>query len=107
MRSTQIALADTSTPYEVQGVSYQEQISTSEEEKQYYCQVYEFIANHSYPTGFSKDQKSLEKKVSRVICVRSGLLYYAGEDKKWTQVARSFEDREQIMQSCHSSAEGK
>ena len=36
----------------------------SEEEE--YRHVCEFIANHSYPTGFSKNQESFEEKVSRV-----------------------------------------
>ena len=81
-------------------------ITMSEEEE--YRQVYQFIVNHSYPTGFSKNQKRvLRRKCQERFCIRSGLLYYAGEDKKWRQVARSVEDRERIMQSCHSSAEGK
>ena len=45
--------------------------------------------------------------------MRNGLHYYAArgketkDDQKWRQVARSVEDRERIMQSCHSSDEGK
>ena len=44
--------------------------------------------------------------------MKSGLLYYGvtrddDDDQQWRQVARSVEDRERIMKSCHSSAEGK
>ena len=47
----------------------------SEEEE--YRHVYEFIANHSYPTGFSKNQKRvLRRKCQERFCIRSGLLYY-------------------------------
>ena len=54
----------------------------SEEEE--YRHVYEFIANHSYPTGFSKNQKRiLRRKCQERFCIRSGLLYYACKDQKW------------------------
>jgi hypothetical protein len=67
----------------------------SEEEE--YRQVYEFIANHKYPTGFSKNQKRiLRRKCQDSFCIRSGLLHYVGDDKKWRQVARSVEDRDDI-----------
>ena len=35
------------------------------------------------------------------------MLHVVKKQKKWRQVARSVEDRERIMQSCHSSDEGK
>ena len=35
-------------------------IIMSEEEE--FCQVYDFIANHSYPTDFSKNQKRVLRR---------------------------------------------
>ena len=74
----------------------------SEEEE--YRQVYDFIANHSYPTGFSKNQKRvLRRKCQERFCVRRGLLYYACDDQNWRQVARSVEDNTVLyitMQHC-------
>ena len=44
----------------------------SEEEE--YRHVYEFIANHTYPTGFSKNQKRvLRRKCQERFCIRSAL----------------------------------
>ena len=83
----------------------------SEEEE--YRHVYNFLVSHCYPTGFSKNQKRiLRRKCQERYCVKSGLLYYGvtrddDDDQQWRQVARSVEDRERIMKSCHSSAEGK
>ena len=70
----------------------------SEEEE--YRRIYEFLVNHSYPTGFSKNQKRILRiKCQQRFRFRSGLLDYACEDQKWRQVARSVEDRERIVQS--------
>ena len=44
-------------------------ITTSEKEE--YRQVYQFIANHSYPTGFAKNQKRvLRRKCQECFCIR-------------------------------------
>ena len=92
----------------------EDQLSYSMSEEEEYRHVYDFIGNHSYPTGFSKNEKRiLRRKCQEHFCVRNGLLYYAArgketkDDQKWREVARSVEDRERIMQSCHSSDEGK
>ena len=79
----------------------------SEEEE--YRHVYEFIANHSYPTGFSKNQKIvLRRKCQERFCIRSTCMGFsimcARISSGGRQVAESVEDRER---SCHSSAEGK
>ena len=90
-------------------------ITMSEEEE--YRHVYNFIAiiTAIQPVFLKTKSEFYKESVKNVFVWRMAFdLYYAvtgkGEtkdDQQWRQVAKSVEDRERIMQSCHSSAEGK
>ena len=78
-------------------------------------EIYDFLAYRRYPNGFSKNQKRiLRRKNAAHFRVRRGMLFYSkmpksvsgGKKLQWRQVPRTTEEKNRILEACHSSNEG-
>ena len=75
-----------------------------------YNEVYEFCVSHRYPAGCSKNEKrSLRRKCQKHYKVEKGVLFYRASDQhqQWREVPRDSQHIRRILNSCHSSLEGK
>ncbi len=79
-----------------------------------YKEVLDFLSYKSYPEGYSKNQnRQLRRKCQQNFCIQHGLLFYAktsissGMKQEWRQVVKGEEEQKQVLESCHSSVEGK
>ena len=74
-----------------------------------YEDIYLFSSKHTYPNGFSKNQKrALRRKCQDKFKVKRGCLNHCNDGQvDWKEVPRDNAHIERILECCHLSLEGK
>ena len=82
-----------------------------------YNAVYDYLNSGTYPTGFSKNQRSVRRRrCLEHFQVQSGVLYFSstaksraetGVDRKWKMAVRSTAEKKRVLRSCHSDEHGR
>ncbi len=83
-----------------------------------YDYVFTYVVDGSYPDGYTKNERrSLRRKCNCHFMVQDGMLYYSSADvtkhspdktkRGWRMVVRTERERRRIIESCHSSNQGK
>ena len=77
-------------------------------DKHEYDTIYRFLARHEYPTGYSKNEKrALRRKATSYKVENSALFYMTKKGSaEWKQAPQSAEERDRILDTCHSLPEG-
>ena len=69
---------------------------------------FSFFQKKQYPPGFSKNEKRGLRRASERFPTKQGLLYYTAKGQSTRrQVSLSGQEQQRILESCHSSTEGK
>ena len=69
-----------------------------------YEDIYKFLQRGQYPPELNKNEKrNFRRKANNNYRVDRGLLFYHHKDStEWKQVPRNCEEKERILESCHT-----
>ena len=80
-----------------------------------YGAIYQYLASGKYETGSSKNQRRIiRRKAQEHYRIENGRLFYSAisstnttKERTWKLVIKTEEERQRILESCHSGIGGK